>query len=162
MNQAPPKLQQLLHQMPDVDKVKLLQIAQHYAMDLDDPGFLPLLLTHQGIEALEYAKNELIREAGGTVSVALNQAQKALETAEKTAKSLDSETEKFALTLSRATQKIGEASKNNCLKSTLIASLCSLIIGMGIGYFSAAKTAYSERNYSEQVTQNIVKACTKK
>lgn len=83
MNQTPPKLQQLLQQMPDVDKVKLLQIAQHYKMDLDDPGFLPLLLTQQGIEALESAKNELVREAGGTVTFALSQAQKAFDDSAK-------------------------------------------------------------------------------
>lgn len=83
MNQAPPKLQQLLQQMPDVDKVKLLQLAHHYGMDLDDPGFLPLLLTQQGIEALESAKNNLVREAGGTVTFALSQAQKAFDDSAK-------------------------------------------------------------------------------
>jgi hypothetical protein len=83
MNEIPPKLNQLLQQMHDVDKVKLLQIAQHYKMDLDDPGFLPLLLTKQGIEALESAKNELIREAGGTVTFALSKAQQVFDESSK-------------------------------------------------------------------------------
>lgn len=56
----PPKLHQLLSSMPDVDKVKLMQIAHHYKMDLDDPGFLPLLLTQQGITALENARAEMV------------------------------------------------------------------------------------------------------
>ncbi|MBA3034692.1 MAG: hypothetical protein KKF85_02720 [Gammaproteobacteria bacterium] len=64
----PPKLRQLLESMPDVDKVKLMQIAHHYSMDLDDPGFLPLLLTQQGISALEKARAEMVSE----VDAALN------------------------------------------------------------------------------------------
>lgn len=83
MNEIPQKLNQLLQQMQDVDKVKLLQIAQHYKMDLDDPGFLPLLLTKQGIEALESAKNELVREAGGTVTFALSKAQQVFDESSK-------------------------------------------------------------------------------
>lgn len=63
----PPKLQQLLSTMPDVDKVKLMQIAHQYKMDLDDPGFLPLLLTQQGIEALDKARAGLESEAAATI-----------------------------------------------------------------------------------------------
>lgn len=63
----PPKLQQLLASMPDVDKVKLMQIAHAYKMDLDDPGFLPLLLTQQGIEALDKARAGLESEASATL-----------------------------------------------------------------------------------------------
>lgn len=95
MNEIPPKLNQLLQQMPDVDRVKLLQIAQHYKMDLDDPGFLPLLLTKQGIEALESAKNELVREAGGTVTFALSKAQQVFDESVKS-KSDDLENAKIA------------------------------------------------------------------
>lgn len=227
MNQAPPKLQQLLQQMPDVDKVKLLQIANHYSMDLDDPGFLPLLLTQQGIEALESAKNELIREAGGAVTFALSQAQKAFDdsaksktddlenlkltalvkieecasesemalksaigkwsfdvfcgavgeainlhlpgalteagkSAENTAKTLDIETEKFALAAARATENIDNAAKNIGLNWILITALFSILIGSGVGHFSATKIAQSERMNSEQITQIILKSCNKK
>lgn len=63
MSQAiPPKLNQLLESMPDVDRVSLLKIAHHYRMDLDDPGFLPLLLTQQGISALDKSKAEMVME----------------------------------------------------------------------------------------------------
>lgn len=58
----PPKLQQLLATLPDIDKVALLALAHRYKMDLDDPGFLPLLLTQQGIAALDKAKAELVQE----------------------------------------------------------------------------------------------------
>lgn len=66
---VPPKLQQLLETLPDVDKVKLLAIAHHYKMDLDDPGFLPLLLTQQGISALDKAKAEMVLEVEKTLDL---------------------------------------------------------------------------------------------
>lgn len=58
----PPKLQQLLAVLPDVDRVSLLAIANHYKMDLDDPSYLPLLLTQQGISALDKSKAEMVVE----------------------------------------------------------------------------------------------------
>lgn len=227
MNQAPPKLQQLLTQMPDVDKVKLLQIANHYQMDLDDPGFLPLLLTQQGIEALKSAKNELVIEAGGTVTFALSQAQKAFddsaksksddlenirdiaqlkitECAEKSELALKSAVEKWSFNVfsgavaeaisqhiptamaaaeqsaiqsaeilnqninaaakaaTTAAKKIDEAAKNIGLNWLLVALLCGLLIGSGIGYFSAVKITQSEKINADQVTQIILKSCNKK
>ena len=67
-DRIPPKLQQLLERLPDVDRVKLLAIAHEYKMDLDDPSYLPLLLTQQGITALAAAKSEMV----GEVDAALN------------------------------------------------------------------------------------------
>lgn len=227
MNQIPPKLQQLLQQMPDADNVKLVQIAKHYSMDLDDPGFLPLLLTRQGIEALESAKNELVREAGGTVTFALCQAQKAFDdsaksksddlenlksaalikinecaseselaiktavqkwsfdvfcdvlreslklhlpealaeakkSADENAKTLDKETEKFALSVARAVEKIDDETKNTGLKWILIAALSALLAGSGVGYIAATKVAQSERVNADQINQTIIKSCNKK
>lgn len=74
----PPKLEQLLATMPDVDKVAVLRIAQHYRMDLDDPGFLPLLLTREGISALEKARDELAAETDRTINMALQKASEAI------------------------------------------------------------------------------------
>ncbi|MHB1358287.1 MAG: hypothetical protein ACYCWC_01735 [Rhodocyclaceae bacterium] len=67
-DRIPPKLQQLIERLPDVDRVKLLAIAHEYKMDLDDPSYLPLLLTQQGITALAAAKSEMV----GEVDAALN------------------------------------------------------------------------------------------
>ena len=67
----PPKLQQLLEVMQDVDKVTLLHIARQYQMDLDDPGFLPLLLTKEGIQALQMAVNSLTSETEKAVNFVL-------------------------------------------------------------------------------------------
>lgn len=74
----PPKLEQLLATMPDVDKVAVLRIAQRYRMDLDDPGFLPLLLTREGITALEKARDELVAETDRTVNMALQKTNEAI------------------------------------------------------------------------------------
>jgi len=74
----PPKLQQLLNQISDVDKVKLLQIAHHYKLDLDDPAYLPLLLTHEGIEALKNAAEKLNQDAYKVVDYAIQKAEAAV------------------------------------------------------------------------------------
>lgn len=74
----PPKLQQLLNQISDVDKVKLLQIASHYKLDLDDPAYLPLLLTREGIEALENATERLNQDAYKVVDYAIQKAESAV------------------------------------------------------------------------------------
>lgn len=74
----PPKLQQLLNQISDVDKVKLLQIANHYKLDLDDPAYLPLLLTREGIEALENAAEKLNHDAYKVVDYAIQKAESAV------------------------------------------------------------------------------------
>lgn len=74
----PPKLQQLLSTMPDVDKVNLLALAHHYRMDLDDPGFLPLLLTREGIAALDKAKTGLVQEVERTTGYVLGQIDEAI------------------------------------------------------------------------------------
>jgi len=79
----PPKLQALLEVIPDIDKVNLLHIARHYQMDLDDPGFLPLLLTQQGIAALEAARSELEKECSASVTFALSRASAAIGEAGK-------------------------------------------------------------------------------
>ena len=85
-HKIPPKLQQLLAILPEVDKVNLLLIAREYDMDLDDPGFLPLLLTKDGIAALKAATKELSEESGKTVSYMLSRTCAAINetaTAEK-------------------------------------------------------------------------------
>lgn len=74
----PPRLQQLLASMQDVDKVKLVQIAHHYRMDLDDPGFLPLLLTREGIASLDKAKTDLVQEVERTTGFVLGQIDEAI------------------------------------------------------------------------------------
>jgi dGTP triphosphohydrolase len=74
----PPKLEQLLATMADVDKIAVLRLAQHYRMDLDDPGFLPLLLTREGIAALEKARDELAAETDRTINMALQKASEAI------------------------------------------------------------------------------------
>lgn len=76
----PPKLQQLLQVMQDVDKVTILQLAHQYQMDLDDPSFLPLLLTKEGIKALEESRKALANECEKTISYALS---KSADVAEK-------------------------------------------------------------------------------
>lgn len=74
----PPKLQQLLALMPDVDKVNLLHIARHYSMDLDDPGFLPLLLTQQGIKSLADARKSLSDECEKSASLIVSRSTAAI------------------------------------------------------------------------------------
>lgn len=70
----PPKLQQLLALMPDVDKVNLLHLARHYNMDLDDPGFLPMLILKEGIAALEAFTKSLSVESEKTATLILSRA----------------------------------------------------------------------------------------
>ncbi|MDP2196095.1 MAG: hypothetical protein Q8J72_08930 [Rhodocyclaceae bacterium] len=101
-DRIPPKLQQLLEQLPDVDKVKLLAIAHQYKMDLDDPSFLPLLLTQQGITALAGAKTELV----GEVDAALNRvAAKIVESSNSEAERLKDYSASLAAFLKQQTEE---------------------------------------------------------
>ena len=105
----PPKLNQLLESMPDVDKVKLMQIAHHYKMDLDDPGFLPLLLTQQGITALAAAKAEMV----GEVDAALNRvAAKIVEASSSEAERLKEYSASLAAHLRQQTEEGGAKIKH--------------------------------------------------
>ncbi len=93
----PPKLQQLLEILPDVDRVSLLAISQQYRMDLDDPGFLPLLLTTRGITALEEARKALAVECEASIDLAIRRSSASIvEAGNSQAERLASETNRAA------------------------------------------------------------------
>lgn len=96
-DKLPPKLQQLLEILPNVDRVSLLAISQQYRMDLDDPGFLPLLLTTRGITALEEARKALAAECEASIELAIRRSSTSIvEAGNVQAERLASETNRAA------------------------------------------------------------------